>query len=219
MITQPTTVDTSTRTLLTCGVAAGPAFATVAAAQMLTRDGYDLSRHPISLLSTGAHGWVQIANFVLAGSQLVAFAVGMRRTLRGGRGATWAPRLMGAFGVGLVLAGVFVTDPENGFPLGTPAGPPAEVSWHAVLHGIGPFGFDALIVACFVLARRFYTEHGTRWTVASVGTGVVLLALLANPAAPGLSLRMAAGALVALAYTTALAVRLRQQLDEAPTTR
>jgi hypothetical protein len=39
---------TTTRALLAAGVAAGPVFLTVAAAQALTRDGYDLSRQPLS---------------------------------------------------------------------------------------------------------------------------------------------------------------------------
>ena len=33
-------------------------------AQGLVRDGYDFTRHPMSLLALGEGGWVQIANFV-----------------------------------------------------------------------------------------------------------------------------------------------------------
>jgi len=43
-----------------------------------------------------------------------------------------------------------------------------------------------------------------------VATAVTLLALLVNPAAPALSLRMAATAVVAFTFTTALAVHLRR---------
>ena len=41
----------ATRRLLGCGIVAGPVFATTVAIQVLTRDGYDLTRHPISMLS------------------------------------------------------------------------------------------------------------------------------------------------------------------------
>jgi hypothetical protein len=52
------TVATSevTRALLACGVVAGPLFVVVATLEALTRRGYDLGRHPISLLSLGDFG-------------------------------------------------------------------------------------------------------------------------------------------------------------------
>ena len=78
------------RILLGCGVIAGPLFVGVAAVQMLTRDGFNLARHPLSLLSLGAFGWVQITNVVLAALALVfafswitALAVRLRTELSG----------------------------------------------------------------------------------------------------------------------------------------
>ena len=83
----------ATRRLLDCGIVAGPVFATTVAIQVLTRDGYDLTQHPISMLSLGELGWIQIVNFVLAGLLSIAFAVGMRRVLHSGRAGTWGPVL------------------------------------------------------------------------------------------------------------------------------
>jgi hypothetical protein len=54
--------DTTTRALLTCGVVTGPLYIAVVLIQALTRDGFDLMRHPASLLSNGDVGWVQIAS-------------------------------------------------------------------------------------------------------------------------------------------------------------
>ena len=42
-----------TRTLLGAGVIAGPLFVCTAAVQVLTRDGFDLRRHPLSMLALG----------------------------------------------------------------------------------------------------------------------------------------------------------------------
>jgi len=44
-----------TRSLLGYGILAGPLYIVVALAQALTRDGFDLSRHPWSLLANGPH--------------------------------------------------------------------------------------------------------------------------------------------------------------------
>jgi hypothetical protein len=42
-----------TRSLLGYGVLAGPVYVVVGLAQALTRDGYDLARHDLSLLANG----------------------------------------------------------------------------------------------------------------------------------------------------------------------
>jgi Protein of unknown function (DUF998) len=59
--------DTAIRTMLTAGVIAGPLLVATATVQILTRDGFDLRRHLISLLSVGEHGWIEVMNFILAG--------------------------------------------------------------------------------------------------------------------------------------------------------
>ena len=70
-----------TRSLLGCGVLAGPFYLAVSLIQALLRDGFDLARHPLSLLANGPGGWVQTANFVLTGLMVLAAAVGFGRVL------------------------------------------------------------------------------------------------------------------------------------------
>ena len=43
----------STRALLTAGVVAGPFYIALVVGQALTRDGFDIGRHPASMLSNG----------------------------------------------------------------------------------------------------------------------------------------------------------------------
>jgi hypothetical protein len=168
----------TTRALLACGAVAGPLFVVVAFGQAFARTGFDLARHPVSMLSLGDPGWIQIANFVVAGVLFVAAAAGIRRVLSPGRGETWVPLLVGAFGVSLIAGGVFVADPALGFPPGTPEGPPDQFSWHGIVHAISPVvGFNALVAACFVQASRFVREGERRWARASVVIGVAVLAL------------------------------------------
>src|SRR5215510_8056023 len=140
--------------LLACGAIAGPLFVTAFLVQGATRPDYNPIRHSISTLALGsAFGWIQILNFVVAGLLTLAFAVGVRRVLRPQNGSTWGPLLVGLYAVGLLGAGVFVTDPDAGYPPGTLA-KIQDPSVHGILHYLSAgLGFPALLAACFVFAR------------------------------------------------------------------
>ena len=205
-----------TARLLACGVVAGPLFFAVLMIQAFTRDGFDLSRHPLSLLSLGDLGWIQIANFVVTGALLVACATGMRRVLRPGRSGTWAPRLVGAFGVGLILAGVFTTDAGAGFPPGAPVGAPEQISWHGILHEVG-FGlaFLGMIVGCLVFARRFAALRRRGWVGACIAIPAAALALASWPDAEGISVRLVIASAILFGFVAATAARLMRGLPVA----
>lgn len=163
-----------TRALLAGGVLAGALFMVVSLIQAFTRPGFDVVKDPVSLLGLGDLGWIQVADFVGSGLLFVALAVGAWRVLHTGPAGTWGPLLIGGFGLGLIVAGVFRTDPALGFPPGTPPGSPASASWHAMLHGVGfLISFTSLTAACFVLARRFRALAQRRWALYSTATGVI----------------------------------------------
>jgi Protein of unknown function (DUF998) len=171
------TPPNGTRALLAGGVVAGPLFIVVGLGQILTRDGFDPQRHPVSLLSLGDLGWIQVANFVVAGLLFAASAVGMRRVLHPGRGGTWGPLLIGLYGLGLFMGGVFVADPALGFPPGTPDGIPDQLSWHGAVHSVAPvLASLSLGAACLVSARRFATLGQRGWAGYCLATAVVGLA-------------------------------------------
>jgi hypothetical protein len=206
-MTSDTTNTTLTRALLTCGVVAGPLYVVVALLQVLFHDGFDPSRHPLSLLSLGDWGWIQITNFVVGGLLAIGFAMGLRRVLRPGRGATWAPLLVG--GYGLIAGGAFVADPALGFPPGTPDGIPDHFSWHGLVHAFAPpLASLSLIAACFVLVRRFVGLGQRRWATYSAVTGVACLALAALPSQQTVSVRLAVAILISWTWVSALAISL-----------
>jgi len=164
------------RLLLRAGTVAGPLFLVVAIGQAATRDGFDPTRHPVSLLSLGDLGWLQIVDFTLAGLLYLAGAAGLRTAMAGGPGAVWAPRLIGALGAALVLGGVFPPDPALGYPPGTPDARPDTMSFHGTVHAFAPaLGFLALGVACFVFARRFGADRQARAAVVSRIVGVLVV--------------------------------------------
>jgi hypothetical membrane protein len=162
-----------TKALLACGAIAGPLFIVAFLFEGATRANYDSLRHPVSSLALGDYGWVQSANFVVAGLLTLAFFVGLRRTPVQGKGSTWGPLLVGVWAVGLLDAGVFVTDPVSGYPPGTPDRLSGN-SWHGALHDLfSLLGFVALAAACFVFGRWF-AERGKRgWALYSAVSGIV----------------------------------------------
>ncbi|TDD23589.1 DUF998 domain-containing protein [Actinomadura sp. KC06] len=187
-----------TRVLLGCGAVAGPMFVLLIAAQAMTRDGFDAARHPLSMLALGEHGWIQTVNFLVSGALVLASAAGLRRVLSPGTtGRTWGTALITVYGASLVWAGVFPTDPADGFPAGTPAGA-GEVSWHGMLHNLAPVGMGlALSAACLVFARRFAREGRRGWTIYSVAAVAVYLVLgLAAFPAGEFRLMLAGGAAI-----------------------
>jgi hypothetical membrane protein len=161
----------TTRSLLGYGVVAGPVYVGVSVGLGLTRDGFDFGRHGWSLLANGPYGWVQSLNLVLTGLFVLAFAVGLARAGTG----RWAPRLVGAYGAGMVASGLFRADPAMGFPAGAPE--TGSFSWHGTLHFVaGGIGFLCLVVACLILGRRYAAAGRRGMAVFSRVTGIAFLA-------------------------------------------
>lgn len=153
---------------------AGPLFVLVFLIEGATRANYDPLRHPVSSLALGPSGWTQSANFVISSLLTLAFAFGLRRALRPGKGSVWGPLLVGIWAVGLLGAGIFVTDPVSGYPPGTPD--IASYTWHGAIHDLFSLpAFVALTMACFVLARRFASQGERGWAVYSAVSGAVFV--------------------------------------------
>ncbi len=194
-----------TKVLLVCGVIAGPLYIALGVIQMFIRPGFDPTRHDLSLMSNGALGWIQITNFVVTGLLVIAGAIGMRRVLRGSRGGTWGPLLIGVYGLGLIGAGIFTADPALGFPPGTPANA-QTISWHGFMHFVtGGIGFLALIAACFIFARRFSVLKQRGWAIYSLITGVLFFAAFFG-IATGSQQGGATQVFVTLAFTVAVVI-------------
>ena len=132
------------------------------------RPGYSMARHPISSLALPPNGGWQIASFLLTGVLFLIAAHGLKAC---------APALpwksLAAVGLGLVGAGLFPTDPMNGYPAGTPA-LPSPPTGRGVLHRVlsAPV-FLGIPIHLFGWASFFWTSSQTGRAVA----GAVALAL------------------------------------------
>lgn len=193
---------------------AGPVYLITSVLQGLFRPGFDFSRHDWSLLANGPFGWIQVLNLILTGVMVIIGAVGVPMIIgTATRAERWLPRLLAAYGVGLVLAGIFTADPADGFPIGTPAGRPTGVSWHAMVHLVaGGLGFASLIAACLVTAalHRRQGARGKAWIDTAVGIlfGLAFLGIATGSTSPLIVLGFTAGIVISFGWLTWLALEL-----------
>jgi len=154
--------------LLWAGLAGPPLFIVVFLIEGLTRPGYSAWRHFVSQLATGPEGWVQVVNFLVCGTLVIAFGIGLRATTR----SVAAPILLGLFGAGLIVAGVFSTDPTLDYPVGAPQ----VHTTHGMIHGLaGLAAFTLLPAATFVMAAWFARHGSRRWMWYSLAVGVTMI--------------------------------------------
>jgi len=162
--------------LLLAGGAIGPLlFIVVFLVEGATRPHYSVWQDAVSALSLGKGGWMQRANFIVCGALVIGFAIGLRRVLHTGRGSTWGPILLGIFGLCLIGAGIFVTDPGLGYPHEAST---ITLTVHGTIHNlITLVAFISLPAACFVLARRDAADPAVRgWAWYAIATGLLVAA-------------------------------------------
>lgn len=165
-----------TRLLLWAGAVGPLLFVVVLLIEGATRPGYNAWHTFGSNLSLGDQGWMQITNFIVCGILTLGFAIGLRLALHSGKGSVWGPILLGLFGLILIVAGIFVTDPGLGYPPGMLK--PVNPTGHGIIHALaGLFVFILLPIATFVMIRRFSGDPNWRgWALYSLLTGLIMIA-------------------------------------------
>jgi hypothetical protein len=165
--------------LLIAGVAGAVAFNAAYLIDGALRHGYDPISQPVSALSLGPGGAVQIINFIAFGILGCLTAFAWRPTLIGGIGAAWYPRLAVLAGLAMICTGIFTLDPGRGYPPGVLA--PAHPSVHAQVHNVASYiSLTATVAGLIILARRFSREPDWRgWAPAALATAVLMMTFLA----------------------------------------
>ncbi len=161
--------------LVRCGAAAGPLFVTTFLVEGARRQRYNPLRHPVSSLSLGSRGWVQVANFAVTGTLYLAGAAGLARLPSSRGGGRLNAATFAATGIGLLGSACFRTDPVSDYPPGTlDAGP--ESTSAGKLHYVAAvpifLGIPAGSLASSVRSLR-KGERG--WALYSAATGASTL--------------------------------------------
>ena len=141
------------------------------------RPGYSRVAQTISALGeVGAPNAIaQQVNFVVFGALVLAYSVGLHRGIGNGAGSKLGPAFVGAFGLGVALAGFFPCDQCADF---------SSPTYHNVTHGIAAFiAFFGFLPAPFFLWRRMKADPSwaglARWSLA-FGIAIVVLEITFN---------------------------------------
>jgi len=165
----------------------------VATYGIMTRPGFDLQRHAVSNLSLGEGGWTMVTAFILSGLMTMLCAIGLSHVIAQGRGRRALPILIGLYGVGLVLAGIFPPPACCGFPAGTPEDQLPIMTPGAIVHSIAfMVAFGSLIAACFVSAVRFSGISSLPSLLAGIFMPLLVALGMTGAMAPGVAFFIAA---------------------------
>ena len=163
--------------LLACGVLAGPVFFASFLIAGALRPDYDALRHPVSSLEFGPQGWVQSVNFVLTGTLVTLFGLGVRPLVRRLGGGLTVTILLMAVGIGLIGAGFFESRSVERLPAWLLRRPPPILYGPDSARPVSTPVFTALPAACIVLARRFAKAGMRTWMIYSAVSGALMVAL------------------------------------------
>jgi hypothetical protein len=164
-----------TKSLLACGVIVCPLFILTVLIQGSIRSDYNPYKYPLSSLSIGDQGWVQIANFIITGLLIILFSVGLKRIFNSEKEKFHAPLLMMLVGIGLTGAGIFVTDPVFGYPENQPL-ILKQFTFHGHLHdAFSMLVFICLPWMCFAFRKQFSSTGKKGWAGYSAFTGFTMI--------------------------------------------
>jgi len=162
--------------LLWCGAVGAVLFVLVFTVDGLTRPGYRPTYHPVSALSLGERGRIQVANFIGSGFLITLGGIGIGLSAAPAVKGVIAAILIAVFGLALVASGWWTMDPMREYPPGTSAGTPKDTSRAHELHDhAGAVVFGSLPAAGFMLTWWFGESSMAGWAIYSglVSAGLV----------------------------------------------
>ncbi|MCL2157591.1 MAG: DUF998 domain-containing protein [Methanobrevibacter sp.] len=188
--------------LILCGVIAGLFFTISWIIQGAFREGYNPVMAPVSSLSIGPVGWIQVATFLITGVLIVFFAYGLLKITKEEKEVDdvekevikeeveeeeivkeeknngipiWGPILLLVCGIGLIGAGCFTTDTTTGYSEAK-AIVKDNPSFSGPIHKFfAGFLFFGLPLATFIFGNYFSSKNKKNWMIYSFLTGILFL--------------------------------------------
>jgi hypothetical protein len=146
---------------LLAGAIVPPLFIVIVLIDGFVHPAYNQVTDYVSELSRGQLGWLQVANFLVCGLALLAFAAAIRWGVRRAAGSVAGAALFALIGGGVIVDAFFTIDPHTS----------SVHTLTGIVHSAGFLVVSlALIAACFVFARRFAGALRTY----SVASGILI---------------------------------------------
>ncbi len=156
-----------------CGIAGPFIFIVSFLIQGVFKKRYSALKYPISSLSIGQNGAVQIFTFICCGLLILLFAIAVQKKINN----KLISILFGLAGIGLIASGIFTTDPVYGYPEELPF-IKNEFTVSGKLHTLfSLLVFINIPIICFIIARYFTVQKQMEWKYYSVATGILMLLL------------------------------------------
>jgi hypothetical protein len=175
MMIRPERKNAKTRLLLMCGLTGSVLFVVLFLIEGFFRKDYNFIIYPISSLSIGRSGWIQVGSFILSGLLICVFAWGLGIIFRQAKDSIGLAMLFGGVGIGLIGSGIFSTDPLFGYPATAPYSL-TQYTIHGHLHNFfSVIVFICLPTACFKFRKRFKNRSEDGWALYSMISGISMI--------------------------------------------
>jgi hypothetical protein len=133
------------------GVIAPLLFVSIFTIEGNLRPGYNAMSMYISALSLGSRGWIQIINFIILGSLIFIFTLGLSKEFTTGKASRGGIIALYILALLFFISGPFIMDPAD-----TPA---SQLSVHGLIHGLsGGIVFLVMPITIFLFMRRIMDE-------------------------------------------------------------
>ncbi len=153
------------RSLLLCGVVAGPIYVAVTLIQAFTREGFDITQHRFTQLTAGEFGWVHQTNMILVGLFTLFGAVGMRRVLAPGRSMFGGPIWVALLGIAYAFGGLLTANPVVDMPPGTTVEMVQSTFEGQIQNASRGISTLFLIIASLARSFGFFQTGERRWAL------------------------------------------------------
>ena len=105
---KPKQMQTKQRIFIICGIIMPIFFALLVIVASILRPGYSQIQTEISYLGIGSYSIIQNMNFIISGLLSIGFAIGIGTILPPNRAGKTTKWMVIIFGIGLILAGIFL---------------------------------------------------------------------------------------------------------------
>jgi len=159
-----------------CGTIAGVFFTLSWIIQEAFRETYNPLMHPISSLSFGPTGWIQVATFFITGVLTLLFAYGLWNIWKSEKGISqWVPIFVIICALAFIGSAIFTSDFANGYPAGAPV-VITNPTFSGIMHQTCvSLLFFSTPLGCFIIGNYFAYKKELKWLLFSSISGLMFL--------------------------------------------